>query len=161
VVSLRSISGPALFNIFINDIDMAIKCTVSTFVDDTKLSGAVDTVKGKDVIQRDLGRLEEWASVNFMKFSKAKGKVLHLGQYQYRMNHSIMECFGLEGTFRGHIVQTHCSKHRYLQLDQVAQSPIQPDLECFHRWGLHCLSGQSAPVFHHPHCKKMLSLFPV
>ncbi|NXL43142.1 ROS1 kinase, partial [Podilymbus podiceps] len=30
--------------------------------------------------------------------------------------------------------------------DQVAQSPVQPGLECFQGWGLHHLSGQPVPV---------------
>jgi len=37
-----------------------------------------------------------------------------------------------------------------LQRDQVAQSPIQPDLEHFQGWDIHHLSGQPVPGFHHP-----------
>jgi len=48
----------------------------------------------------------------------------------------------LEGTFRGHLAQPPCSEQGHLQLDQVAQSPIKPDLECFQGWGTSHLSGQ-------------------
>ncbi|KAK4821749.1 hypothetical protein QYF61_000810 [Mycteria americana] len=72
------ILGPTLFNIFISDLDDAIKCTLMNFADDTKLNGEVDTSEGRATPQEDLGRLEEWANKNHMKFNKDKCKVLHL-----------------------------------------------------------------------------------
>ena len=71
--------GQALFNIFVENMDSGILCTLSKFANDIKLSGTVDTLEGRDAIQRSLNRFDRWVHVNFMKFNKAKYKVLHMG----------------------------------------------------------------------------------
>jgi len=48
----------------------------------------------------------------------------------------------LTGTFNDHLVQPSCNKQGHLQLSQVAQSLVQPDLEHFLGWGTHNFSGQ-------------------
>jgi len=70
--------------------------------------------------------------------------------------HRIIECFGWERTFRGHLAQSPCSEQGHLQQVQVAQNPIRLDLECFQGWGLNYLSGQSVPAPQHPHGRKFL-----
>lgn len=46
------LQGPVLasipINMIINDVDSGIKCTLSKFVEDTKLSGEVGTVNQRD-----------------------------------------------------------------------------------------------------------------
>ncbi|GAB0179269.1 hypothetical protein GRJ2_000392200 [Grus japonensis] len=76
-------------------MDSGIKCALSKFANNTKLCGVVDTLEGRDAIQRDLDRLERWACVNRRKFNKAKCKVLHVGQcnpkHDYRLGEEWIE----------------------------------------------------------------------
>ena len=69
-------------------------------------------------------------------------------------NDIIIECFGLEGTFKNHLAQPPSMGH--LPLEQVTRSLVQPGFEHFQGGGSHSFSGQPVPVPHHAYHKKNL-----
>ncbi|PKU47410.1 rna-directed dna polymerase from mobile element jockey-like [Limosa lapponica baueri] len=85
-----SVLVPMLFSIFVGDMDTGTERTLRKFSNDTRLCGTVDTLDGRDAIQRDLDRLERWVHANLMKFNQAKRKVLHLSRgkpkHKYRLD---------------------------------------------------------------------------
>lgn len=58
-------------NIFASDMDSEIECTFSKSADNTKLSAAVNMLKEKNAIEKDLDSLERWVCANFMKLNKS------------------------------------------------------------------------------------------
>ncbi|KAJ7395221.1 hypothetical protein BTVI_157736 [Pitangus sulphuratus] len=68
-----------------NDSNLAGKAsglerTLNKFADDTKVGGAVDSLEGREALQRDLNKSEDWAITNYLNFNKGKCWILlHLG----------------------------------------------------------------------------------
>lgn len=49
------------------------------FADSAEVGGAVNSLKGREFLQRDLHRPKSWAIINHMKFHKRKCQILPLG----------------------------------------------------------------------------------
>ncbi|PKU42648.1 hypothetical protein llap_7065 [Limosa lapponica baueri] len=80
------------------------ECTLSKFVDDTKVGGVADTPEGCAAKQQDMDKLESCVVRNLMKFNKGKCRVLHLGRNNpiqwYRLGADLLESSLVERDFR-------------------------------------------------------------
>jgi len=86
-----SILGLVLFDIFNNDLEGGVECTLCKFTDNVKLGGAGDSHEGQNTLQRDLERLQHWVIINGMKLNKNKCQILHLGWSNIGHKHKLGE----------------------------------------------------------------------
>ncbi|KAJ7423790.1 hypothetical protein BTVI_08764 [Pitangus sulphuratus] len=84
-------------------LQVGLEGIVSKFADDTKVGGAVDSLKNREALQRDLDKLEDWAIISDLKLNKGKCQILHLGWGNpgclYRLRNEILESSATEGTW--------------------------------------------------------------
>lgn len=67
-----SILGLVLYNIFITNLDAGLEGMLSQFAGSTKLGGAVNSLKGREALQRDPDKLDRWGITNHVKFNKGR-----------------------------------------------------------------------------------------
>ena len=79
-----------------------------------------------------------------------------LTHQQHLAQTRVIEPLELEGTFKSHLAQLSYNEWGHPQLDQIAQSLVQPPPENLQRWGIHYICGQPVPVPHHSYCKSLL-----
>ena len=91
-----SVLGGTFFNIFIDDIDLAVIIAILLkFADDTKLAMVVENSDDAKQMQKNLDSLFQWAEKWKMGFNVKKCKVMHFGRrnqrYVYTLNGNIIE----------------------------------------------------------------------
>ena len=85
--------GPALFLIFINDIDTAVDLTasiLSKFADDTKWARVIESEEDRKTFQAGIDGLARWSRDWQLLFNEEKCKIMHFGtnnqNFKYSMN---------------------------------------------------------------------------
>ena len=78
-VPQRSVLGPLLFLIFVNDLPDWVKSSIKMFADDTKLWAMISNTADSRMLQDDLNRLKCWSDKWLLRFNPEKCKVMHVG----------------------------------------------------------------------------------
>jgi hypothetical protein len=90
-----SVLGPALFLIYVNDMDDGIISKLLKFADDTKVFNSVTSQVEVNELRQDLKRLCDWSDKWQMEFNIDKCKVMHLGhnnkKVEYQMHGKSLE----------------------------------------------------------------------
>ena len=90
-----SVLGGILFNIFVDDIDEAIKdllTLICKFADDTKLAKIIKSIQDAIQMQKNLDDLSRWAEKWKMGFNAKKCKVIHYGKNNIRYDYKLDGC---------------------------------------------------------------------
>ena len=78
-----SILGPLLLVLFINDMQTKVSenTKIALYADDTKIWRRIRTPEDHHILQFDINALNEWASLNKMKFHPKKCKILSVNNF--------------------------------------------------------------------------------
>lgn len=91
-----SLLGPALFNLFINDIVEILPAKCLLFADDIKIYGEVTSMEDANILQTSLDIISKWCSANEMSLNLDKclqmtyHRILTPVEYAYSINGSIL-----------------------------------------------------------------------
>ena len=77
-VPQRSVIGPLLFVIYINDLPEEVHTMVKMFADNTKLFTDISRDQMAQELQEDIHRLDKWAEKWQLTFNAQQCKVMHI-----------------------------------------------------------------------------------
>ena len=105
-VPQRSILGPLLFLVYINDIVNDIESNINLFADDTSLSMVVgDPDTAGAILQTDINKITAWANRWLVKFNPSKSESLIISRKRNKPAHPKLFMSGVE------IPSVHVHKH--------------------------------------------------
>ncbi|PKU43576.1 pol- hypothetical protein [Limosa lapponica baueri] len=129
-----SVWGLMLFNTCVGNMDGGIDCTFSEFADDTKLCGAVNTLEGRDAIQRDLDRLERLGGEWFESSPEERDLEVVVDE-KLTMSRQCVLTAQKANCILSCIKRTVASRSREVIL-LLSSTPVRPHLEyCLQLWG--------------------------
>ena len=88
-VPQRSVLGPILFLVYINDLEEGVTGKILKFADDTKLFRKGKEIGDKQNLQEDIDKLVKWFEKWQMLFNFGKCKCLHTGPGNTGMNYEM------------------------------------------------------------------------
>ena len=83
-VPQRSVLGPVLFVMFINDLPSVVNTNCKLFADDSKLYAKIAKEEDQRSLQEDLNACYKWAEDWMMDFHPKKSKTMHFGKNNMR-----------------------------------------------------------------------------
>ena len=100
-----SVLGPTLFLAYINDIVSGVDSTIRLFADDSILYREINSKDDQLILQKDLQKVFDWASLWQMRFNAPKCEFLQVTRKLKPINHTY--------NINGHGIE-QTSKHKYL-----------------------------------------------
>ena len=85
----RTVLGPILFLVYINDLEEGVTGNILKFADDTKLFTKTKEIGDKNNLQDDIDKLVKWSEKWQMLFNFGKCKCLHIGPGNTSMNYEM------------------------------------------------------------------------
>lgn len=82
-----TVLGPALFLIYINDICNNINSTIRLFADDCVVYRPITSPEDNQILQEDLGRLEQWGDTWSMEFNVKKCAIMQFSSSNAKSIH--------------------------------------------------------------------------
>ncbi|KAF4795427.1 hypothetical protein TURU_093432 [Turdus rufiventris] len=133
-VILTSVPGKVMEKLIPEgDLKAGLEGILKKLSDERKLGRAVDSLEGREALQKDLSKLKDWAITSDMKFNKGKCLILHLECTNPR-SYELQNCPDPPPFLNGYIVNSDYSVGQSVSFECYPGYVLrgQPVLTCQH-----------------------------